>query len=140
MKRIILSIIVIASILFFVSSCGRAKDPICTYRGSGTVNELAVFPDSVALGSTIVAQFKVTGRDGCSQFDGFVDQNLMDMMTSPYIVSVPAPQISGFGCVCSEFMPIFDATYTYVPSDTGLYYFNYAFYGDVVQYDSVYVY
>jgi hypothetical protein len=69
------------------------------------VNELAVFPDSVALGSTIVAQFKVTGRDGCSQFDGFVDQNLMDMMTSPYIVSVPAPQISGFGCVCSEFMP-----------------------------------
>ena len=120
-------------------SCGKKKDPICSYQGRGLINELAVFPDSVALGTNIVAQFKVTGRDGCSQFDGFMDYEIMPYMDSCQ-VSVPTPQISGIGCVCTEISPIFDASYIYYPSDTGLYYFNYIIFGDIMQSDSVYVY
>ena len=142
MKKILLSIAVLFSAVFILNSCQPLKDPICSYRGRGTINELAVFPDSVALGSNIVGQFKVNGLNGCSRFDGFYDDFMVDGVY-PYqyhVVSVPTPQIIGNGCVCTEMVPVFEEQFTYYPSDTGLYYINYIIYGDIMQYDSVYVY
>lgn len=139
MKKIILLSPLVILLVVLTNSCVPEKEPMCSRRGYGTVNELAVFPDSVALGSPIVGQFKITGFSSCSRFDGFYD-DYYTMDVRPNFVHIPSPRIVDIGCQCEEIAPIFEESYSFYPSDTGALYINYAIYRDVLQYDTVYVY
>ena len=139
MKTYYIIAISIASIVFFAIACTPEKDPVCIRTASGTINEPPIFPDSVALGDSIIGQFKVTGHNGCSQFIGF-ESYLQEDAIFYHRFHVPNTIIKDIGCVCTEIVPTFDATYSFYPSDTGMYTINYIIYGDIIQYDSVYVY
>lgn len=139
MKKISLIATMVFAVLFIVNSCTPEREPTCTRRGIGTINELAVFPDTVAIGDSIVGQFKVTGYSGCSRFDGFYDNEPIDFII-PHEIRIPSPQIKDEGCICTEIAPIFNETYTYIPYDTGMYFVSYTIYGDILQHDTVYVY
>lgn len=139
MKKISVLAVFIACIIMFAYACTTKKDDVCIKTASGMINEPAIFPDSVALGDTIVGQFKITGFSGCSQFQGFFKYPYEDFIIY-HQISVPAPMVKDIGCICTEIAPVFEENYNYVPSDTGMYDVIYTIYGDILQHDTVYVY
>lgn len=138
MKKILVLTIVICNSLILFNSCTPIKEPTCTRRGIGYLTEPAIFPDTVALGDTIIGNLKINGFSSCTKFNGFQPIYTYDAIYYHY--APITPMIIDEGCQCSGTAPVLEENYTYYPSDTGIYYFSYQLEGNIYQQDTVYVY
>lgn len=138
MKNVVALLFFVLSIALFITSCTEKKDPYCLVKHEGTIIEKIVLPDSLPVNSLLQATVKVSGRNGCSRFEGFYPYYQRSEIYYPYGIYIN-PYVVEEGCICTENLPVFEPTFTYSVNDTGRYYISYM-YNDTLQQDTLYVY